>query len=225
MQKNNDFDFESILSSKKNISNQIESESEKFDNLEMLLSKERKISFELKKQISSCGQDQILISCDASNNHAVLVALVKKVISAGKKPIVVLTSINFKTANELFLEAKLNPSEVFLLDTISKNLINILENKNLKFADSLRNLTQIQIKILDFIESINTLNQEVVLIFDSINILELYHEEKIIYKFIYAITKMLHKNKLAGVFILSKKELTPNLGQFFDNIVEIEKVE
>jgi hypothetical protein len=225
MQKNNDFDFESILSSKKNISNQIESESEKFDNLEMLLSKERKISFELKKQISSCGKDQILISCDASNNHAVLVALVKKVISAGKKPIVVLTSINFKTANELFLEAKLNPSEVFLLDTISKNLINILENKNLKFADSLRNLTQIQIKILDFIESINTLNQEVVLIFDSINILELYHEEKIIYKFIYAITKMLHKNKLAGVFILSKKELTPNLGQFFDNIVEIEKVE
>jgi len=225
MQNNNDFDFESILSSKKNISHQIESESEKFDNLENLLSKERKISFELKKQISSCGQEQILLSCDASNNHDVLVALIKKVIVAGKKPVVVLTSINFKTANELILEAKLNSSDVFLLDTISKNLINIPENKNLKFTDSLRNLTQIQIKILDFIEANIGLNKEPVLLFDSINILELYHEEKIIYKFIYVITKMLHKNKLAGVFILSKKELIPNLGQFFDNIVEIEKVE
>ncbi len=221
MQKDNDFDFESILSSKKNISNQIESESAKFDNLESLLSKERKISFELKKQIASCGQDQILIGCDASNNHDLLIALIKKVIAAGKKPVVVLTSINFKTANELLLDAKLNKDEVFLLDTISKNLINIPENKNLKFTDSLRNLTQIQIKILDFIEA----NENAVLIFDSINILELYHNEKIIYKFIYAITKMLHKHKLPGVFILSKKELIPDLGQFFDNIVEIEKVE
>jgi hypothetical protein len=221
MQKNNDFDFESILSNKKNVSSQIEKETSKFDDLTALLSKERKIDFELQKQLTSFDKNQVLIKCESINNHDVLIALSKKVIASGKKPIIVLTSINFKTANELFTEAKVDLNKIFLLDTVSKNLVNVPEKNNLKFIDSLRSLTQIQIKVLDFIEE----NKNVVIIFDSINVLELYHSQRIIYKFVYALTKILHKKKLSGIFILCKEELIPKLGQFFDDIIQIDGVE
>lgn len=227
MVKTKNFDFESILSNKKASFDGFEKktsvldEVNKFDEINSLLSKENRISTELKTQMGFVDDGQVLIYCDPLNNHNVLISTIKSVVENKKKPIIVLTSMNYKTALKLIDESKLSGRDFFLIDTISKNIINVSNEKNLKFVDSLRNLTQMQIFILKLIES----EKDLVLIFDSLDVLGLYHNEKIIFKFIYSLTRLCHKNKLSGYYITSKKTLVPKLSQFFDNLAELEKID
>jgi hypothetical protein len=220
-QENDISKIEEMLSSKDKVKQELKKESEKFDDLQSVLSKENKIATELKRQIIKCDDGQVLIKCDSSNNHDVFLSIIKCVLEHGKKPVAILSSMNYKTARKLIENSDIETEKIALIDTITKNILDIEEEKGVVFVDSLRNLTQLQIKLIKFIEKENDL----VFVFDSINVLELYHKETILFKFIYSLTKLLHKNKINGYYILGKKSLAPKISQFFDNVVEIKKVE
>jgi hypothetical protein len=213
--------IEEMLSSKDKVREEIKKETEKFDDLQAILSKENKIAVELKKQIGKCDDGQVLIKCDSSNNHDVFIAIIKCILEHGKKPVVILSSMNYKTAKKLIEKANIETEKIVLIDTITKNILDVEEEKGVVFVDSLRDLTQLQIKLIKFIEKENDL----VFVFDSVNVLELYHKETIVFKFIYSLTKLLHKNKINGYYILGKKSLAPKISQFFDNLVELKKFE
>jgi hypothetical protein len=192
----------------------------KFDALQSLLSMENKVSTEIKQSIPVSASGQNLISCDVSNSKEVLVSLTKRVLEEGKTPVVVLTSMNYKAAKKKFALQGISQNHIFIIDTVTKNILNEKDSDRIKFIDSLRNLTQLQIKIIKLIES----NKDLVFVFDSLNVLELYHEERILLKFVYSFVKIIRKKGLSGFYIINNSLIVPKLVQFFDDLIEIGKV-
>ncbi len=213
-------EVEAILSDKTRVSKSIEEETKKFDSLQEMLSRETNIFSQLTKQIGLCAEGQTLIHCDAINNKDVIIAMVKCILKENRTPAIILTSMNYKTAQEFLSGAKIDLTKVFLIDPITNNIKREKNNSQVHFIDSLRNLTQLQIKMINIIEE-----KKPIFIFDSLGVLELYHKEKILLKFIYSLTRLLHKYKTAGYYLLNKDVLVPRLGQFFDDIIKVEKVE
>ncbi len=206
---------------KNNVMLELKKEVSKFDELQSLLSKEKRLLLEIKKQIPVFSLGQTMINCDPVNNHDFLIAISKFAIENKKTPVIVLTSTNYKTLQKFFNESKLPFKDFFVIDTVSKSISLVNDSENIFFVDSLRNLTQLQIKLVKLLIKKNDL----VLIFDSINVLGLYHSDRIIYKFIYSLTKIVHKYKTSSFFIVNKKSLVQKIGQFCDNIIEIGKIE
>ena len=202
----------------------LKSQEKRFDELNFLLSKEKKVVDELKKQINFSNVSQVLLGCDALNNKDVYLSLIKFAIESKKIPIFVLTTTNYNQFFSYLSENQIDSNKILVIDTVSKNISKINETDYLFFVDSLRNLTQLQIKIIKIFE-ISKLNvSDFVLIFDSVDVLSLYHDEQIILKFVYSLTKILHKNSVFGVFLSSNKLFSPRLAQFFDDFVEIKKI-
>ncbi len=206
------------------IDNVVKKEEEKFDQLNFYLSKEKKIFDELAKQISVVGKSQSIISCDSSNNQDLLIGLIKFAFYEKKIPILVLTSTNYKQILKIFLENKVDPKSVFIIDTVSKNISKVTETENIFFIDSLRNLTQLQIKLLKLFEKQKSKENDLFFIFDSVDVLSLYHEDQVLFKFVYSLTKLLHKYSVPGFFLSSNKVLLPKLTQFFDDFIELDKM-
>ncbi|HNV01132.1 MAG TPA: hypothetical protein PKK60_01750 [archaeon] len=202
----------------------LKSQEKRFDELNFLLSKEKKVVDELKKQINFSNVSQVLLGCDALNNKDVYLSLIKFAIESKKIPIFVLTTTNYNQFFSYLSENQIDSNKILVIDTVSKNISKINETDYLFFVDSLRNLTQLQIKIIKIFE-ISKLNvSDFVLIFDSVDVLSLYHDEQIILKFVYSLTKILHKNSVFGVFLSSNRLFSPRLAQFFDDFVEIKKI-
>ena len=209
--------FEEILFNKKSVSVELAKQTAKFDAFKALLGSER-ILTDFKAKLPPSFRGQALVGCDPANSKEVLVALTKFVIQADMKPVLVLMNYNYRTVRSA-LEEEGVKENVIIIDTISKSIAQVSDEKNLLFVDSLRNLTQLQIKMINVIEK----NNGCTFIFDSLGMLELYHEEDIVFKFIYSLTKLLHKNRVNGFFISSKKSFSLKLGQFFDEVVELKK--
>ncbi len=216
----NSLNFDDLLSDKKKVSSHVEKEASRFDELQGFLSKERKISSEISRNFPSAPYGQALILCNAENNFDVMISVLKKVSIEKKFPVLILTSTNYKSMQKMLSESHIS-SDFYIIDAVSKNLSDTKETEKILFVDSLRNLTQIQIRIINLIEK----EKEIVFIFDSLNVLELYHSEIVIFKFIYSVAKIMRKNKIDCFYILNKKSLVPKLSQFFDNFVEIKKSE
>lgn len=191
------------------------------DDIETVLSKENKLFNEVNKKIPVNYAGNILISCDASNNKNLIVALTKKIISEKKIPIIILTSTNYKTMISFFNEAKIPLNDLYIVDSVSKNIINVHDFEKNIFIDSLRNLTQLQIKLIKILKN----QKNTVCVFDSVDVLELYHEEKLILKFVYSIIKLIQKKSTNIIFLINNKSLSFKLSQFFNDFIEIEKIE
>ena len=209
--------FEAILSSKDSVSAELSKQSAKFDAFKSILGSDRIVT-EIKAKIPLSFSGEALLTCDPSNSKEVLVALAKFVRQGGGVPVLVLLNYNYKTiVSELMGEGI--REGYFIIDTATKSIAQVEDEGNVVFVDSLRNLTQLQIKIL------NTAKGEPrsVFIFDSLPMLELYHEWGVVFKFVYSLTKLLHKTKSSAFFISSKKDLSIKLGQFFDESIELKK--
>jgi hypothetical protein len=203
---------------KKDSPSEVKKQADKFESLQEMLSHDRHVYDSLKKQISSIDHFQVLISSKASENKSVLCALVKIVLESKRTPVVVLTSSNYISIRKLFEENKIDSSLVVIMDTVSKNISSVKDEKNLLFVDSLRNLTQIQIKSVKEIEN----RRDCCFIFESVDVLSLYHDEQVLLKFVYSFTKLLHKYSSPSFFIANKRSFLPKLAQFFDDFFEAE---
>ncbi|MFA5126124.1 MAG: hypothetical protein WC462_03930 [archaeon] len=209
--------FDDILSNKNSVSANIAKQTAKFDAFKALLGSER-ILTDLKSKLLLSFRGQALVDCDPANSKEVLIALTKFVIQTDMKPVLVLMNYNYKTVLSALEEAGVKEN-VIMIDTISKSIAQVDDEKNLFFVDSLRNLTQLQIKMLNVIEK----NNGCAFVFDSLVMLELYHEPDVVFKFVYSLTKLLHKNRVNGFFISSKKSFSLKLSQFFEEVIELKK--
>jgi hypothetical protein len=211
--------LELLLQKKIGEKDRTKKEDPKFDEIQHLLSRENNVEVELNRSISSF-EGQNIISCDSSNTKEIIVSLAKKILSYGKSPVLVLTSVNYAVMQKLLEEKDISQRDVFIMDTVTKNIFNEKDTKQIKFIDSLRNLTQLQIKMLKLIEA----NSNLIFVFDSLNVLELYHDEKIIFKFVYSLVKLLRRKQLPGFYLVHKSKSVPKLTQFFDDLIEIKRV-
>lgn len=209
--------FDNILSDKEVVLAGVAKESEKFNAFNALVGSERVLT-EIKTNISTSFSGQALVVCDPTNSKEVLIALTSFVRQANHIPVLVLMNHNYKTILS-DLEKSGIGDNVIIIDTVSKSIANVQENRELIFVDSLRNLTQLQIKMFNVMEK----NHGCAFIFDSIAMLELYHEEEIVFKFIYSLTKILHKNNVNGFYISTTKESSAKLGQFFEETIQLKK--
>lgn len=182
--------------------------------------KENRVVVELNQKLPDLISGQILINCDPVNNHDFLIGISKVIIKSNLTPLIILTSTNYKTIMGLLNVNKIDLDKVFLVDTVSKNISIVKESDKLFFVDSLRNLTQLQIKLFKLINS-----NKVVFVFDSIDVLNLYHSEKTIFKFVYSLAKLMRKFKTNGFYIVNNKSLIQKVGQFCDDIIEIGKID
>jgi len=213
-------DVESFLEKKENVSSHINDEKIKYDDLQKLLSREERIYSDISRNIKGVGDGQTLFVCDPVNATDVMVSIARRIIGENITPVIVLTTMNYKAAQKVFDEANLK-EKVILIDTVSKSISFVSKQEGVLFVDSLRNLTQLQIKIIKLIKG----KKNIAFVFDALNVLELYHSELIILKFTYSISKLLKKYKLTGYYSITKKLMVPKLSQFFDNLVDIKKVE
>lgn len=195
--------------------------SSQMDDVSDFLSRDSKFLRELNKRISNDYFGNVLISCDSKNNKDLLIALVKKALLEERIPIVILTANNYKTVSKEFKEANINLDKVYIIDTVSKNIISIHDFGKIIFIDSLRNLTQLQIKLLKLLKK----EKNVFCIFDTVDILDLYYDEKLILKFIYSIIKLIQKKSASSVFLINNNYLSLKVAQFFTDFFEIEKID
>lgn len=209
------------LSIKKQENNEKKEKISDLEGVEEVLSKESRFSYEFNRNVLNNPVNNILIDCDASNNHDLIRAIIKNSIDNKKTPILVLTSTNYKTMLDFLKKSKVNLDKVFIIDTVSKNLISVENSSNILFVDSLRNLTQLQILIIKLLNEKNNC----VLIFDSVDILEFYHSEKVILKFVYSLSKLIQKRNAWFNCIVNSDILGPKLSQFFNDFVQLKKVE
>jgi len=151
----------------------------------------------------------------------IISSLIKVLLDSALTPAIILTSSNYKSVISFLEESKINSSQVILIDTVSKAISRVSDKENIYFLDSLRNLTQIQIKLVNLLKS----KKNVCFIFDSLNVLELYHSDDVLMKFIYSSTKILHKYGANGYYIINSIKILPKIAQSFDNIFKLEKVE
>ena len=213
-------DVESFLQKKEDVSTHLNKEKDKFDDLQKMLSREEKIYSEVARNILGKLDGQNLFLCDPVNAMDVMVSIARRIVENEVTPVIILTTMNYRAAQKVLEKAGI-VEKVFLIDTISKSISLVSDKERVWFVDSLRNLTQLQIKIIKLIKS----GEKVSFVFDALNMLELYHSEPIILKFTYSISKLLKKYKLAGYYSITKKLIVPKLSQFFDNLVEIKKIE
>ncbi|MDD4251339.1 MAG: hypothetical protein PHX27_04075 [Candidatus ainarchaeum sp.] len=213
-------DFEDLILDKDKVGLELKNETTKFDELQRILSKENRVVVELNQKLPDLISGQILINCDPVNNHDFLIGISKVIIKSNLTPLIILTSTNYKTIMGLLNVNKIDLDKVFLVDTVSKNISIVKESDKLFFVDSLRNLTQLQIKLFKLINS-----NKVVFVFDSIDVLNLYHSEKTIFKFVYSLAKLMRKFKTNGFYIVNNKSLIQKVGQFCDDIIEIGKID
>jgi len=216
----NNFDVENFLQKKEDVSNHLDNEKSKFDQLQDLLSRESRVYSEVVKNINGKTDGQTIFLCDPVNATDLFVAISKRLIEKEMTPVIVLTTVNYKAAKKVLKEANIE-DKVILIDTVSKGISNVVDQEKVLFVDSLRNLTQLQIKIVKIIQA----NENISFVFDALNVLELYHSQTIIMKFTYSISKLLKKNKLNAYYSITKASFAPKLSQFFDNLVEIRKIE
>ncbi len=209
--------FEELLANKQKISESVSKQEAKFDAFSSLAGSSR-VLFDLKTKLPFTFKGQVLVSCDSSNSKDVLLGLAKFVIQSNQKPVFVLMNYNYKTIQEA-LKADGVTADYIIVDTVAKGISLVTDKDNIIFVDSLRNLTQIQIKLINILEY----NKNVSFIFDSLGVLNLYHEDEVVFKFIYSLTKILHKENANGFYISSKKTLAPKLAQFFDESIELKK--
>ncbi|MFA5931474.1 MAG: hypothetical protein WC821_04145 [archaeon] len=209
--------FESILSNKDSVLASVSKESEKFNAFNALVGSQRVLT-EIKTKISTNFSGQALVVCDPSNSKEVLLALTTFVKQSNQIPVLVLMNHNYKTILSDLKKAGVE-DRVIIIDTVSKSIATVEETRELIFVDSLRNLTQLQIKMFNIMEK----NHGCAFIFDSIAMLELYHEEEIVFKFIYSLTKILHKNNVNGFYISTTSESSGKLGQFFEETILLKK--
>jgi len=209
--------FEELLSDKQKISQSVSKQEAKFDAFSSLAGPSR-VLFDLRTKLPFTFKGQALVSCDSSNSKDVLVGLAKFIIQSNQKPVFVLMNYNYKTIQEALKENDIE-SGYIIIDTVAKGISQVSDKEDLFFVDSLRNLTQIQIKVINVLEW----NKEIAFVFDSLGVLNLYHEEDVVFKFIYSLTKILHKENANGFYISSKKGLAPKLSQFFDESIELKK--
>ena len=125
---------------------------------------------------------------------------------------------NYLTIKKRLEEEEIN-DKCIIIDAVSRSISPVVEGEGLFFADSLRNLTQIQIKILKIISS----NSNVALVCDSISVLNYYHDDDVVFKFVYSLTKLARKYSSAGFYINTDSQLSQKLGQFFDEQVILKK--
>ena len=213
-------DVESFLQKKEDVSTHLNKEKDKFDKLQKILSREERIYYEVAKNVLGKADGQTLFLCDPVNATDVMVSIARRIVENGITPVIILTTMNYRAAQKVLEKAEI-VDKVFLIDTVSKSISLVKDKERVWFVDSLRNLTQLQIKIIKLIKG----GEKVSFVFDALNVLELYHSEPIILKFTYSISKLLKKYNLAGYYSITKKLMVPKLSQFFDNLVEIKKTE
>jgi len=210
--------IEALLSNK--LANKGTNGSDKFEELQSLLSPAQTLLREIKRQMGGAFSGQNIILCDPSNTKEVMIALIKFALDNGKAPVLVLTAMNYKIVLGLIGDAKINEKKVSIIDTVSKGIAKVQATDRILFVDSIRNLTQMEIKVFNFIEK----DPNSCFIFDSLDVMQLYHDDEVIGKFVYALTKLLHKHKRVGVYLLNRKSLLSKLNQFVDSSVELKKM-
>jgi hypothetical protein len=208
--------FEAILSKKNVFSSHLTTQEVKYDVFEALGGNE-KVLAEVKLKLPLGFKGQALVSCDPSNLMDVFVAMVKFAVQSGYAPVLVLFMNNYVSVRKRLIEEGIK-EDCFIVD-VSKSISPVNEEDNLVFTDSLRNLTQIQIKLLNILST----KKDVAFIFDSVSVLDYYHEEDTILKFVYSLTKLLRKNNSAGLYVSTDLKLSQKVGQFFDEHLELKK--
>ena len=212
--------IEKLLRKKETVLENVEVERDKFDDMQKILSRDGQIYSEVARNVSGKELAQTLFLCDPVNSSDIILALTKRISENGILPIIILTTMNYKSAQKMLHKAGLD-GKFFLIDTVSKNISSVEDSENVLFVDSLRNLTQLQIKIVKLIQS----KKDIAFIFDALNVLELYHSGPVLLKFTYSVSKLLKKHKLSGYYSITKASLAPKLSQFFDSFAEIKKIE
>jgi len=209
--------FEDILSKKDIFSSHLTTQEAKYDAFKALSGCE-KVLAEVKSKIPLSFKGQALVGCDSSNLMDVFVAMVKFAIQSGYTPVLVLFMNNYLSVRKRLSEEGIKEN-CFIIDVVSKSISPVEETDNLFFAESLRNLTQIQIKILNVISK----EENAALIFDSISVLNYYHEDDTIFKFVYSLTKLVRKNNSSGFYVSTDAQISQKVGQFFDEYLELKK--
>jgi len=203
--------IESFLS--KSVAKQQKSPKLKFEELQELLSSDQALLREAKRQLGGEHKGQAIATFDPALHKESIAALVRIAIESGSTPAIILTTLNYKTFYRLMQEKGIDYERLVVVDTISKNVSKPIEAPNLFFLDSLRDLTQIQIKIVNIMDEY----KDVCFVLDSLDAMELYHEDKIIYKFIYSLSKLIRRRKMSAFYMLNKKTLASQLAQFVDS--------
>ena len=209
--------FEDILSKKDVFSSHITTQEAKYDAFKALGGHEKVLS-EVKSKLPLSFSGQALLGCDSSNLMDVFIAMVKFSIQSGKTPVLVLFMNNYVSVRRRLIEEGIT-QDCIIIDVVSKSISPVIDESNLFFADSLRNLTQIQIKILNVLSS----RENIALIFDSISVLNYYHEDDTVFKFVYSLTKLLRKNNSNGFYVSTDNLISQKVGQFFDEHLELKK--
>lgn len=209
--------FEDILSKKDIFSTHLTTQEAKYDAFKALGGYE-KVLAEIKSKISIGFKGQAIIGCDSSNLMDVFIAMIKFSIQSGYTPVLVLFMNNYSTVKKRLIEEGIT-SECIILDAVSKSISPIVEEKNIIFADSLRNLTQIQIEILKILSS----KPNLALVVDSVSVLNYYHDDDTIFKFIYSLAKLIRKNSSNGFYVSTDAQLSQKVGQFFDEQLILKK--
>ncbi|MDD2531303.1 MAG: hypothetical protein PHO61_01270 [Candidatus ainarchaeum sp.] len=209
--------FEEILSKKNIFSTHLTTQEAKYGAFKSLSGHEKVLS-DIKTKIPLGFNNQAIIECDSSNLMDVFVASVKFSIQSGFTPVLVLFMNNYFTVKKRLEEDGIR-DKCIVIDAVSRSISPVIEGEGLFFADSLRNLTQIQIKILKIISSKNNF----ALICDSISVLNYYHGDDVVFKFVYSLTKLARKNSSAGFYINTDSQLSQKLGQFFDEQLTLKK--
>lgn len=209
--------FEDILSKKDIFSSHLTTQEAKYDAFKALSGYE-KVLADVKSKIPVGFKGQAIIECDSSNLMDVFIAMIKFSIQSGYTPVLVLFMNNYFTVRKRLAEEGIN-EECIIVDVVSKSISPVVEEKNLIFADSLRNLTQIQIKILQLLSS----KSNVALVVDSFSVLSYYHDDDTIFKFVYSFAKLVRKNSSNGFYLSTDPQLSQKVGQFFDEQVVLKK--
>lgn len=209
--------FSRFSEDKAQTNNAVSQQEAKYDAFESLMGAGRILN-DIKSKISLSFNGQALVLCDASNSKDVLVAVSRFVSHTNKVPVIVLLNYNYKTIQDALKGGNFF-GEYIIIDAVSKSVAQIDDFENVTFVDSLRDLTQLQIKVLKMIEK----RKDVVFVFDSLRVLELYHKEDVVFKFVYSLTKILHKNNCSSFFISAKMDVSNKIKQFFDESIELKK--
>ncbi len=209
--------FEEILSKKDIFSSHLTTQEAKYDAFRALGGYE-KVLADVKTKLPLSFSGQALIGCDSSNLMDIFIAMVKFSIQSGRVPVIVLFMNNYLSVKKRLSEEGIM-DKCFIIDAVSKSISPVKEEDSLFFADSLRNLTQIQIKLLNILSS----EKNLAVVIDSVSVLNYYHDDDIVFKFIYSLTKLVRKTGSSGFYISTDLQISQKVGQFFDEYLELKK--
>ncbi len=203
---------------------QKKTQAEEIDELMLYIEQGGSLGMQMEKKLEDLPEKYVVLLVISQDRYDLLIAnIVKNFTKKGFSGIFVTLNKGGENLIEMLEKNKVDCTNLFVVDAVSKNGSIPKASKNISYVDSPQNLTELEAQIIDFAKKMQS--EKSFLIIDSLSTLLVYNAEKTIEKFVHGLGEKMKELGFKSIFTIRSKtrpEIMDVLIQFSDKVIRSE---